>query len=74
MLACVLAGMGIALVPESVLALHPQLEGVATEDPGQEIGQATTYLIWRSDSTLPSIAAFRQVVERHQTPDPGSSR
>ncbi|MCP8688297.1 LysR substrate-binding domain-containing protein [Marinobacterium sedimentorum] len=65
MLACVLAGMGIALVPRAVLALHPQFEELATEDPGADISRATTWLIWRKDSTLPSISAFRDTIDRH---------
>ncbi|UTW14440.1 LysR family transcriptional regulator [Marinobacterium rhizophilum] len=64
MLACVLAGMGIAMLPRSVLALHPQFDELATETPGRKIGLATTQLVWRKDSTLPSIRAFRDTIER----------
>nr|WP_082708501.1 LysR substrate-binding domain-containing protein [Marinobacterium profundum] len=65
MLACVLAGMGIALVPRAVLALHPQFSELATEDPGADISLATTWLIWRKDSTLPSITAFMNTIDHH---------
>ncbi len=64
MLACVLAGMGIALLPRSVLALHPQFGDLATEVPGENIGLATTHLVWRKDATLPGIGAFRDTIEQ----------
>lgn len=64
MLACVMAGMGIAMVPRSVLALHPSLDGIATETPSGDIARATTYLLWRSDNHLASIDALQAVLER----------
>ncbi len=65
MLACVLAGMGIAMVPRSVLELHTSLTGLAVEDPGCAIAEATTHLVWRKDSSLPSIKALREVIANH---------
>lgn len=65
MLACVMAGMGIAMVPESVLALHPTLAGLSVETPGGPISQATTYLVWRRDTTLPAIGALAEVLDDH---------
>lgn len=65
MLACVMAGMGIAMVPRSVLALHPSLEGLSVETPESAISQATTYLIWRQDAVMPAIKALGEVLADH---------
>ncbi|NVK40801.1 MAG: LysR family transcriptional regulator [Oceanospirillaceae bacterium] len=64
MLACVLAGMGVAMVPKSVLALHPTITGLSLEDPDTEIAEATTYLVWRRDSALPAITALRDILAK----------
>ena len=65
MLACVMAGMGVAMVPRSVLALHPSLEGLSVETPHSSISNAITYLIWRQDAVLPAIDALAQVLADH---------
>lgn len=58
MLSCVLAGMGIAMVPDAVLRLHPAFRELAQEYPPDDIRHATTYLIWRADSETPAIRAL----------------
>lgn len=65
MLACVMAGMGIAMVPRSVLALHPSLEGLSVETPESAISHATTFLIWRQDAVMPAIKALGEVLADH---------
>lgn len=61
MLSCVMAGMGIAMVPEAVLGLHPAYRGLIVERPRPAISEARTYLVWRKDSETPSIRALRDV-------------
>lgn len=62
MLACVMAGMGIAMVPRAVLALHPMLDGLSVEAPGAPHEEATTFLLWRRDRSLPAIDALRTLL------------
>ena len=61
MLSCVMAGMGIAMVPRAVLALHPAHRGLVLETPAPDIARATTWLVWRRDSQTPAIAALATV-------------
>lgn len=61
MLSCVMAGMGIAMVPEAVLGLHPAYSSLIVEWPRPVISDARTYLVWRKDSETPAIRALRDV-------------
>lgn len=64
MLSCVLAGMGIALVPRSVLRLDSAHQGLALEEPREAISHATTHLIWREDSQTSAILALLDVARQ----------
>ncbi|RBO86075.1 LysR substrate-binding domain-containing protein [Marinomonas aquiplantarum] len=57
MLGCVVAGMGIGMVPKSLLALH-QTDGLAYRHVDEDIAQATTYLVARKDNPASAISAF----------------
>ncbi|AJQ97385.1 LysR family transcriptional regulator [Gynuella sunshinyii] len=63
MLSCVIAGMGIAMVPEAVLALNPAYHSLISEAPENDIRQAITYMIWRKNSETPAIRALANVAE-----------
>ncbi|BFM49961.1 LysR substrate-binding domain-containing protein [Marinomonas sp. THO17] len=57
MLACVVAGMGIGMVPKSLLSLH-QTDGLANRQVDKDIAQATIYLVARKDNPASAISAF----------------
>ena len=57
MLGCVVAGMGIGMVPKSLLSLH-KTDGLAYRHVDQDIAQATTYLVSRKDNPASAISAF----------------
>ncbi len=59
MIGCVIAGMGIGMVPRSVLALH-QTEGLTVQTVERDIAHAPTYLISRKDNPSSAIQAFVQ--------------
>ena len=61
MLSCVLAGMGIAMVPEAVLQLNSAYQNLIQERPEADISNAITYLIWRKNSETPAIRALAEV-------------
>lgn len=69
MLGCVAAGMGIALLPKSVLGTFPGAKQLAVHvlPPGQD--QAQTVLIWRKGADAPKIAALLDVINQPSTAD-----
>ena len=64
MLGCVAAGMGVALLPRSVLSTFPESKRltVHTLPPGQN--RAETVLIWRKGAGSPNIRALQDILSR----------
>ena len=62
MLGCVVAGMGIAMMPKSVLTTFPEARRLTVHHlpPGENC--ADTVLIWRKGAGSPNIQALRQVL------------
>jgi DNA-binding transcriptional LysR family regulator len=62
MLGCVAAGMGVALLPKSVLSTFPESRRLRVHrlPPGEN--RADTYLIWRKGAGSPKIQALRDVL------------
>jgi DNA-binding transcriptional LysR family regulator len=64
MLGCVAAGMGIALLPRSVLTTFPESKRIAVHrlPPGEN--RADIVLIWRKGANSPNIEALRQILSQ----------
>lgn len=62
MLGCVAAGMGVALLPRSVLESHPQYENLSIHPLPPDLGQSTTALIWRKHAESPRVTALRDLL------------
>jgi DNA-binding transcriptional LysR family regulator len=64
MLGCVVAGMGIALLPRSVLTTFPESKRLAVHrlPPGEN--RSSTVLIWRKGAGSPNIAALREILSQ----------
>ncbi|MEM7442424.1 MAG: LysR substrate-binding domain-containing protein [Pseudomonadota bacterium] len=62
MLGCVVAGMGIALLPKSVLATFPEAKRLVVYDLPAGQDRARTVLIWRKGGDAPKIAALLEVL------------
>ena len=62
MFASVMAGMGIALMPESTYRSLPGHEAADAVPLPSEIDGLVTHLIWRKGGTSPLIEAFRSVL------------
>lgn len=62
MLGCVVAGMGVALLPRSVLTTFPESKRLKIHSlpPGQN--RAETNLIWRKGAGSPKIQALRELL------------
>jgi DNA-binding transcriptional LysR family regulator len=61
-LGCVIAGMGIALMPRSVLDTYTERSRLSIHELNAKFRKARTLLIWRKHSPQPNIAAFREIL------------
>ena len=62
MLGCVVAGMGIALLPESVLATFPESKRLTIHRLPRGENRSETVLIWRKGAGSPNIQALQRVL------------
>lgn len=62
MLGCVAAGMGIALLPRSVLNAFPERKRLSVHPLPRNQCRAVTLLIWRKGGASPNLEAFRQLL------------
>jgi DNA-binding transcriptional LysR family regulator len=69
MLGCVVAGMGIALLPKSVLTTFPESKRLTVHRLPAGENRSKTVLIWRKGADSPNIAALRAILSR-----PGRSK
>jgi DNA-binding transcriptional LysR family regulator len=66
MLGCVLAGMGIALLPESVLPTVPETKRLKVHRLPRGENRYETLLIWRKGANSPNIGALREVLAKNR--------
>jgi DNA-binding transcriptional LysR family regulator len=71
--ACVAAGSGVALVPESVLDTMPQAH-VQRHPLPKALSDITTPLVWRDGEVSPPVLALRTVVASLQNSKTGAAR
>jgi DNA-binding transcriptional LysR family regulator len=64
MLGCVAAGMGVALLPKSVLSTFPESKRLMVQPlpPGEN--RAETVLIWRKGAGSPNIKALQDILSK----------
>lgn len=63
MLGCVAAGMGVALLPKSVLSTFPGRHRLSEHEMPAGLNSATTLLIWRRGAISPNVEALKGVLE-----------
>jgi len=68
MLGCVLAGMGAALLPRSVLSTFPESKRLSIHPLPRGMECIPTVLIWRRGATSPKIKALAQILKGHAAP------
>lgn len=61
-LSCAAAGMGIALIPRSVLVVHPAYGRVSVHEPPDVTGESITALIWRRGFRSARIQALLDIL------------
>ncbi len=71
MFGSVVAGMGVALMPESVLAAFPERARVSTHPLPKGQDRLRTLLIWRRGTSSPKIAALIEVLSAPNAPAHG---
>lgn len=62
MLGCVVVGMGVALIPGSVLDTFPENHLLSQHRPPSGLNKAATLLIWRKGAASPKIDALIDVL------------
>jgi DNA-binding transcriptional LysR family regulator len=62
MLGCVLAGMGAAFLPESVLKTFPESKRLRVHALPQTGERLRTYLIWRKGVSSPNVTALAEIL------------
>ena len=69
MLGCVVAGMGVSLLPRAVLSGYPERDRLSVHPlpPGQD--KAETVLIWRKGAGSPKIAALNEILKESRVAD-----
>jgi DNA-binding transcriptional LysR family regulator len=72
MLGCVVARMGIALLPKSLLATFSASAEISVHNLAPKENRVTTVLIWRKGAGSPKTEAFRQILREER--DKGSAR
>jgi DNA-binding transcriptional LysR family regulator len=62
MLGCVSAGMGVALLPKSVLGTFPERRQLSVHALPSGEDRAATVLIWRKGATSPKLETLKQLL------------
>jgi DNA-binding transcriptional LysR family regulator len=65
MLGCVVAGMGISLLPRNVLTTFPDTRLLSLHSLPPELDRAPTVLIWRKGTHSPKVRALMEVLIEH---------
>ncbi len=63
MLGCVVVGMGVALLPKSVLETFPERKRLSEHALPPGLDKAATLLIWRKGAGSPKIDALKSILE-----------
>ena len=66
MLGCVVVGMGVALLPSSVLSTFPERKRLSLHAMPKGRDYADTLLIWRKGAGSPKITALVDIIERRK--------
>jgi DNA-binding transcriptional LysR family regulator len=69
-LGCVVAGMGISLIPNSVLTTFPERKRLSVHRLAGAVSRADTVLIWRKRAGSANIMALEEILKgRHSSPE-----
>ncbi len=63
-LGCTMAGMGVALMPRSVLDTYTERSRLSIHELGARFRKSRTLLVWRKDAPQANVAAFAEILRR----------
>ena len=67
-LGCVVAGMGISLIPKSVLTTFPERKRLSVHALGRSENAAQTVLIWRKGAGSANVRAMEEILRGGSRP------
>jgi len=67
MLGCVVAGMGAALMPKSVLRTFPESRRISVHKLPSDLNRAETVLIWRKGAGSPKTQALERILRESKS-------
>ncbi|MFB9885351.1 LysR substrate-binding domain-containing protein [Balneatrix alpica] len=68
-LSCASAGMGLGIVPRSLLEVYPYRHALQEHPLPTQLAQVTTYMIWLRQRQQPGIEALKQALSQHSAPE-----
>jgi DNA-binding transcriptional LysR family regulator len=68
-LSCVVAGMGIALLPRIVLRTFPEMGHLTVHELPAHLNRVQIVLIRRKGALSPKVAALLEILSRQRTPE-----
>jgi DNA-binding transcriptional LysR family regulator len=68
MLGCIVAGMGISLIPSSVLTTFPERRRLSVHRLASKENRAQTVLIWRKGAGSANVGALREILRGQASP------
>ncbi len=74
MLGCVVAGMGISLLPRMVLSTFPEAQLLSLHRLPPGLDRAMTVMMWRKGTLSPKVRALRDVLVQHAGPNKAKGR
>ena len=66
LLGCAVAGMGVALIPRSVLDIFPGRDGLSEHRPSAAVRHSVTFLAWRKGAVSPRLSALQEILGSRQ--------
>ena len=61
-LGCAIAGMGVALMPRSVLNTYTERGKLSVHELRGTLRKSRTLLVWRKDTPLANVTAFAEIL------------
>ena len=74
MLGCIVAGMGISLIPKSVLTTFPERRRLSVHRLAKTENCAQTVLIWRKGAISANVRALEEILRGRESPARQNSR
>ncbi len=68
-LSCVVAGMGISVVPYSILNTFPQKNSLSIHNLPKSLNTIEAFLVWKKESKSPKVNALIEIIKKYKNAD-----